>query len=55
MGLKAEKSDLKQLKQQFYLIDTNNDGTLSVEEFKAASKKLPGFSLGDNKWEKIIQ
>lgn len=55
MGLKADKSDLKVLKQQFYMIDTNNDGTLSVDEFKAASKKLPGFSLGGNKWEQIIQ
>lgn len=54
MGIKAEKSDLKTLQQQFYLLDANNDGTLSVDEFKAASKKIPGFSIGSNKWEKII-
>jgi len=36
-------------------MDTNKDGTLSVEEFKAAEKKIPGFALGKNKWEQIVR
>ena len=32
MGLKAEKTDLKELKHAFYQIDKNQDGTLSRNE-----------------------
>lgn len=32
MGLRADKADLKVLKNAFIAMDTNMDGTLSLEE-----------------------
>ena len=43
-GLKVEKSDLKTLKRQFQILDSNQDGTLDVNEFKQICSKVSSFS-----------
>ena len=40
MGLKANKTDLKDLKTAFNQMNTNQDGTLSESEVSKAGQKL---------------
>ena len=35
-------------------MDLDNDGTLSIDEIKAAEKNLQGFKLG-NKWNDVLK
>ena len=46
MDLKVNKNDLKELRDSFLSMDTNNDGVISIDEFQAAQKKIKGFKLG---------
>lgn len=55
MGIKADNQDLKLLKAQFQSIDKNNDGTLTVDEFKLAQKSIPGLKIKQNKWEDVLK
>ena len=52
VGVKADKDDLKEMKTLFQQMDKNNDGTLTLDEIKAANKKR--FNFGD-KWEAVMQ
>lgn len=54
IGLQGDKDDLKILKNVFNQLDKNNDGTLTMDEFKAAEKTMVGFKLG-SKWSDILK
>jgi Ca2+-binding EF-hand superfamily protein len=54
MGLKAEKTDLHQLKVVFQQLDADGDGHISKEEFIAAEKKMKGGIRLGNKWEDVL-
>ena len=53
-GLKADKDELKKMKVAFMQMDTNQDGTLSMEEIKEAESKLKGLKIG-NKWQDVLK
>lgn len=44
-SIKVQKDELQQLKEQFYQIDINQDGTLSPEELKAGLSKMNLYEL----------
>lgn len=46
--------ELKELRTQFSLLDSNSSGTISVDEMKVALEKA-GFALAKDEIEKIIQ
>jgi len=54
MGLRADKDELNHLQLAFKQMDVDNDGTLSLDEIKAAEKKLGLMKLG-NKWKDVLK
>jgi Ca2+-binding EF-hand superfamily protein len=55
MDLKGDRDDLKELRDSFLEIDTNNDGIICIHEFQAAQKNIKGFNLGFHNWEQILR
>tara|TARA_B110000285_G_C14962238_1_gene532251 strand:- start:388 stop:819 length:432 start_codon:yes stop_codon:yes gene_type:complete len=55
MDLKFDKNNMKEMREIFLKVDSNNDGVISIDEFKAAQKKVKCFSLGKLKWDTILR
>ena len=47
-GLRVQADELRELRKSFMLIDSNQDGTLSLDELKAGLGKLTMFELFQN-------
>jgi len=58
IGLRHDSEDLSILKDLFHKLDTNNDGTISKEEFEAAADTLHDmnfFAFKDLNWDDVFK
>jgi Ca2+-binding EF-hand superfamily protein len=58
IGLRHDSEDISILKDLFHKLDTNNDGTISKEEFEAASDDLHDlhfFNFKDLNWDDVFK
>ena len=58
IGLRHDSEDLSILKDLFHKLDTNNDGTISKEEFEAAADELHDmnfFAFKDLNWDDVFK